>query len=538
MSELDPRRYVLKAPSGDGLHGTPTPISIVTADGSDLLGQLGGGGQSGPDFDIRQYGTVDMTGATDCSTAFLAALTAAQAAGGTLVLPPGTLRINSQITLAHENDTNVTTGIQNQKSVRITGAGQSKDMNGSPDSGTILDLRYSGSGAKIQSFGTGIFEMDHMTLTDFGTSSTPFVLVTITIPKFHNLTVVGNPSKTHAQCDQDAFVFGGNTNIYTTTATGPFGGYGGSVTSCSFDRIRRAVWCRVYCTINIFDNHINQAAGAADGTAAAIDIDVDTAGVGFCNDNRVFNNYIETQGYVYGIAIRGGRNNTVVNNGFWDPTPGHTLASVYCSETALNNLVVNLSEGETTIDFIDAHPGNNMFVGRDNTHGGMKILGGVNFADTGKATLYEGALVVEGNGVDANAPLQVKPNQTTIPGDGAELIRVARHIGAGWHPGETAFSVRHDGTAVIPLPGTGVNMQDGYIHDGKLWKRWSAGNIDLDPSGGAVVCVNQTPFYAGTGTTAQRPTGVFDGAQYNDTTIGKPIWRFGGAWKDAAGNVV
>jgi lysophospholipase L1-like esterase len=42
MSELDPRRYVLKAPAGDGLHGIPTPISIVTADGADLLGQLGG----------------------------------------------------------------------------------------------------------------------------------------------------------------------------------------------------------------------------------------------------------------------------------------------------------------------------------------------------------------------------------------------------------------------------------------------------------------------------------------------------------------
>jgi hypothetical protein len=81
-------------------------------------------------------------------------------------------------------------------------------------------------------------------------------------------------------------------------------------------------------------------------------------------------------------------------------------------------------------------------------------------------------------------------------------------------------------------------MRDGYIHDGSLWKLWSPGNINLDPAGGAVACVGQTPFYAGTGTTAQRPTGVFDGAQYNDITIGKPIWRFGGAWKDAAGNVV
>jgi hypothetical protein len=46
MADLDPRRYVLKAPSGDGLRGIPTPISIVTADGSDLLGQLGGAGAS------------------------------------------------------------------------------------------------------------------------------------------------------------------------------------------------------------------------------------------------------------------------------------------------------------------------------------------------------------------------------------------------------------------------------------------------------------------------------------------------------------
>jgi lysophospholipase L1-like esterase len=47
MSELDPRRYILRAPSGDGLHGIPTPISIITEDGSDLLSRIAASGGSG-----------------------------------------------------------------------------------------------------------------------------------------------------------------------------------------------------------------------------------------------------------------------------------------------------------------------------------------------------------------------------------------------------------------------------------------------------------------------------------------------------------
>ncbi len=40
-----------------------------------------------------------------------------------------------------------------------------------------------------------------------------------------------------------------------------------------------------------------------------------------------------------------------------------------------------------------------------------------------------------------------------------------------------------------------------------------------------------------TGTTANRPAGddLRAGRQYFDTTIGKPVWYDGAAWKDSAG---
>lgn len=44
--------------------------------------------------------------------------------------------------------------------------------------------------------------------------------------------------------------------------------------------------------------------------------------------------------------------------------------------------------------------------------------------------------------------------------------------------------------------------------------------------------------YAAAGTTAQRPSAVSPGAQFYDTTLGKPIWYSGSAWKDAAGTTV
>lgn len=42
----------------------------------------------------------------------------------------------------------------------------------------------------------------------------------------------------------------------------------------------------------------------------------------------------------------------------------------------------------------------------------------------------------------------------------------------------------------------------------------------------------------GYGTTSQRPANPVNGYMYWDTSLGKPIWRSGSAWKDASGNTV
>lgn len=486
----------------------------------------------GATLDIRDYGTVDMTGATDCSPAFLAALAATQAAGATLVIPPGTLRVDSQIALTNNGGA----GIPLQNSIRITGAGQSRNMNSGPAGGTILDLRYAGATGKIISYGAGVLELDHLTLTDYGTSSTPFVYITCTILKAHHLTIVGNPTKGHATADQDVFVLGGGGTGYDGTVNSPFGGYGTVIENCAFDRIRRALWARTWSAVNFINNEINLHCGAVDGSAAAIDIDQATFGVGWVTDNLISGNYVELQGYVYGIAIRGGQRNMVTHNGFWDPTNGTTVASVYCTATASGNLIVSMGEGGT--DFLEDTAGSNSYIGRDPTGGGIRTRGGWNFASTTKPMYVQSGIVVQGDGVSNWAPLHVQPAQSDIPTDTTSLLKVVRHASAATSPGGTAFAVSHGGTITAAQSGAMLSMLNGFVKNGDTLQRWTAGTLTLNPLTGGNVAISGTAlFYSGKGATASRPT-AFQGAQWFDTTLNKPIWYDGAKWVDAMGNAV
>lgn len=42
----------------------------------------------------------------------------------------------------------------------------------------------------------------------------------------------------------------------------------------------------------------------------------------------------------------------------------------------------------------------------------------------------------------------------------------------------------------------------------------------------------------GTGATSARPTGLPAGSMWYDTTLHKPIWYDGSAWRDASGTIV
>jgi len=88
-----------------------------------------------------------------------------------------------------------------------------------------------------------------------------------------------------------------------------------------------------------------------------------------------------------------------------------------------------------------------------------------------------------------------------------------------------------------------TNDRFGALTDGRLM--WSAGSGSLDVQlsrvAAGVIGVGVTQaIRTGVAATASRPAAamVGVGSQFYDSTLGKPIWSTGSAWKDAAGTVV
>jgi hypothetical protein len=157
-----------------------------------------------------------------------------------------------------------------QKEIRLIGAnsrgGGFLDGN-STTTAAILDLRYSGSDAKIVTLGSGELIIRDLVITDFGTSSTPFILTTNTALLMYNVSFQGNPSKSGAAgtCDQDAIILGGTTASNGNTTSSAFSGYGTIIESCRFSRIRRGIYGRAYCNaIKVFNCTWDLSAGAPD----------------------------------------------------------------------------------------------------------------------------------------------------------------------------------------------------------------------------------------------------------------------------------
>lgn len=88
-----------------------------------------------------------------------------------------------------------------------------------------------------------------------------------------------------------------------------------------------------------------------------------------------------------------------------------------------------------------------------------------------------------------------------------------------------------------------TNFRLVIFADGKF--EWGQGATTRDlnmyrKTGATPVLVTDSPFAAGRITTAARPTAANAGAgaQYYDTTLSKPVWSDGTAWRDAAGTAV
>ena len=317
-------------------------------------------------FKPSKYGAVDTTGAADSSPAIRAAILAALANGGTVELPAGIIRYDPQLVFP-------VSSLGFQKSVRITGQGRISNwpISGGANGATILDLRYAGAGHKIETYGQGVLEIDHLTLADGGTSSTPFLLTVGTTLHAHDIAVLGNPSKSRETCDQDVFILGGLDG--TTSNNGPtnaFQGYGTVIERVLFEKIRTGVMLRrfansVVVAENSFSNRCgsNNLQGAIEfdpGTGAAV---VGGEPEAFASANVIRDNLIEVYGYRYGIRLMNKSYlNLLTGNAFWDQHRTDYIADIHFGVNASGNTVMGTTVQTRGKNWEDLN-GTNTFMG-------------------------------------------------------------------------------------------------------------------------------------------------------------------------------
>ena len=278
-----------------------------------------------------------------CSGDITAALTAAIAAlgagnGGTISLSAGSGYCTAQLAIPNDG-TAFVNGVSAplQKSIRITGQGAgdvgdrllSLDWT-APLGGTILDLRYA-AGPKILTTGSGRFELDHLSLIDTTDGTQDFIHVGLTTLKARDVTFFGKTADTPIQ---DAIVLG----VPIT-----FIGFQTTIENCTFGRIRRGVYGKMYCNSTIIRQ--NTWGCGCGGTAA---IELDGTG-GFCNGNVIVDNLIEmsngpTGSAAYSYAVKLGPNCTqnYMSNSFYDPQLANSVAYYTFDTTAINNIVVDV----------------------------------------------------------------------------------------------------------------------------------------------------------------------------------------------------
>lgn len=189
-------------------------------------------------FNVVAYGALG-DGTTDDSAAVIAAIAAASAAGGgTVLFPVGTYRIDSQIVLPNDGG-----GVPKQKPIKFQGSGPLfTGQAGSPNGGSILDLRYVGSPAKIDTRGLGLLQIADLTLEDTTDGTTAFIQTTNTTLLIYRTSFFGKTAG--ATAVQDAIVLGGTGAVNDGSATSFFQGYGTVIRDNYFARIRRGVYGR------------------------------------------------------------------------------------------------------------------------------------------------------------------------------------------------------------------------------------------------------------------------------------------------------
>lgn len=292
-------------------------------------------------YNVKRFGAKG-DGSTDDTTVIQSAITAAyNNGGGTVYFPPATYRLSGQLVIPNDG-----AGRPNQPAIRLEGVSSSGNGAGdAPLGGSILDMRFTGTPAKIDTRGDGQLTLANLSFKDGGsTSSTPFIQTTNTSIHILFCMFYGN---TATNPTQDAIVCGGTGTTSDGGINAPYQGYHSLIFGCYFNRIQRALYGRTYANgIFFLCNTIWNGSG---GNAAVEFLPVVSNSD---SGNTVEHNIIEMTNYVYGVRLR---NQSIGNrlgpNNFYDEGVG-TLALYRIESGATFNKIIAGTHSDVPL-FVD-----------------------------------------------------------------------------------------------------------------------------------------------------------------------------------------
>jgi hypothetical protein len=251
---------------------------------------------------------------TDDSAAFVAAIAQASSlGGGTVYVPTGNYLILSQLPIPNNGGGDRSA---DQPTITITGEGGAWNaalwpVTFLPPAASMMDMRYSGSGAKIYTTGNGSFYISKVSLEDHGYDSTPFLQTIGTAIFPNNVVFVGSgPGQMASQ--NDAIVLG-------TSSAAPFQGYGTVISSNLFSKIHHGVLELTYA--NAVVTRDNTWANTSGGDSAfTIDGTEGGTSTNQAGNNVWTGNLFEIGSYLTAVTLNGTLNNYGFGNTFWDGT--------------------------------------------------------------------------------------------------------------------------------------------------------------------------------------------------------------------------
>jgi hypothetical protein len=300
--------------------------------GLDPITRVASSSSTTPFFYTDDYGITGVAHGdtpSDESTALLALLTTVyNAGGGTIEFNNRLYRFDSQWVIPNDG-----AATPKQPTMRIVGQGALfNGQGGPPNGGTILDLRFHGTPAKIDTRGLGLLDIGNLTLYDGGSADgTAFIQTTnTTLGIVGRLGFYGNTANTPTQ---DAIVLGGTTTVLGGAVDAPFQGYGTVIANCYFNRIRRWVYGRTYCNAVVIRDNTGWTQCGGD---AAVEFD---AGTDSNAGNTVIHNLCEINNYTYFLKTTGDFvHNTLGPNNCYDDT-GTTTAIYRLQADAQYNFI-------------------------------------------------------------------------------------------------------------------------------------------------------------------------------------------------------